>query len=295
MALLIVSAGRMAGASLRTIRAGTLGAALVVAAVVLVALGAMLGQRFAPSPGDAAAGATAMLDPARPDGRALIEHVGELSGRLLRLESEAERLGRRFAVPPGGKTDDKPESGAPRGGPWVAPTLPAAGGEVVAALGHLAAELDRIEAVMDRVARAATLRDLDGMALPTRAPVAGGRISSGFGHRVDPFNGRRARHTGVDFPAPRGAPILASGGGRVRFAGFRGAYGNTVEIDHGNGLVTRYGHASRLYVRRGELVLPGQKIAAVGSTGRSTGPHLHFEVLRGGRAVEPRAYLAGRR
>ena len=84
---------------------------------------------------------------------------------------------------------------------------------------------------------------------------------------------------------------MASAGGKVIFAGYRHAYGNTVEIDHGNGLATRYAHASKLNVRRGDLVLPGQAIATVGSTGRSTGPHLHFEVLRYGVAVEPRTYL----
>lgn len=294
MALLIVSAGRAAGAGLRTVRARPLFAGLGVAAVALVALGVALGQRLGASPAGGADGAAALLDPARPDGRALIEHVGTLSGRLLRLESEAERLGRRIGAATPEAATQAAEAGAPSGGPWVAPVLPAAGGDVVAALERLAAELDRVEATMDRVARTAALRDLDGMALPSRLPVAGGRISSGFGNRRDPFTGSRARHTGVDFPAQRGAPILASGGGRVRFAGFRGAYGNTVEIDHGNGLVTRYGHASRLYVRRGDLVLPGQKIAAVGSTGRSTGPHLHFEVLRGNRPVEPRLYLARR-
>jgi murein DD-endopeptidase MepM/ murein hydrolase activator NlpD len=292
MALLIVSAGRTAGAGLRTVGARSLAAGLGVAALALVALGVALGQRLGDSQ---AGGAAALLDASRPDGRALIEHVGTLSGRLLRLESEAERLGRSIGTDAGEAATDAAEDGAPSGGPWVAPVLPARGGDVVAALERFAAELDRVEAVMERIARAAALRDLDGMALPSRFPITGGRISSGFGNRTDPFTGDRARHTGVDFPAPRGAPILASAGGRVRFAGFRGAYGNTVEIDHGNGLVTRYGHASRLFVRRGDLVLPGQKIAAVGSTGRSTGPHLHFEVLRGGRAVEPRLYLAGRR
>jgi murein DD-endopeptidase MepM/ murein hydrolase activator NlpD len=292
MALLIVSAGRTAGAGLRTVGARTLAAGLGVAALALVALGVALGQRLGDSQ---AGGAAALLDASRPDGRALIEHVGTLSGRLLRLESEAERLRRSIGTDAGEAATDAAEDGAPSGGPWVAPVLPARGGDIVAALERFAAELDRVEAVMERIARAAALRDLDGMALPSRFPITGGRISSGFGNRTDPFTGDRARHTGVDFPAPRGAPILASAGGRVRFAGFRGAYGNTVEIDHGNGLVTRYGHASRLFVRRGELVLPGQKIAAVGSTGRSTGPHLHFEVLRGGRAVEPRLYLAGRR
>ena len=133
--------------------------------------------------------------------------------------------------------------------------------------------------------------DLAGMAIPSRYPIAGARISSGFGNRRDPFTKRLARHTGVDLSAPRGTPILASAGGTVRYAGYRRAYGNTVEIDHGRGLVTRYAHASKVLVRAGQVVLPEQAIAMVGSTGRSTGPHLHFEVLRNGTYVEPMNYL----
>lgn len=291
MAVLIVSAGRAAGAGLRTVRARTLAIGLGAAALAVLGLGIAVGARLAPGAPDGinlAAGTAP-----QPAGRALIDHVGELSGRLLRLESEAERLGQRVGVddPSARSTVAAQAAEVPSGGPWVSAGGP---GDVPATLEQLAGHLDRIEALMDRIARVATLRDLDGMALPSRAPVASGRISSGFGTRVDPFTGRRARHTGVDYPAPRGAPILASAGGRVRWAGPRGAYGRTVEIDHGNGLVTRYGHASRLFVRTGDVVLPGQKIAAVGSTGRSTGPHLHFEVLRNGRQVEPRLYLARR-
>jgi murein DD-endopeptidase MepM/ murein hydrolase activator NlpD len=92
--------------------------------------------------------------------------------------------------------------------------------------------------------------------------------------------------------APAGTPILAAAGGRVIFAGPKGGYGNAVEIDHGNGLMTRYGHASRILVHEGELVLPLQHVADIGTTGRSTGPHLHFEVLVNGAAVDPAAYLA---
>jgi murein DD-endopeptidase MepM/ murein hydrolase activator NlpD len=129
------------------------------------------------------------------------------------------------------------------------------------------------------------------MAFPYRLPVAGQRISSSYGLRHDPFTGRLARHTGLDIPAAHGTPILASGGGRVVAAGMRGAYGRAVVIDHGGGLATLYGHASKLLVRPGDVVMPNQPIALVGSTGRSTGPHLHFEVLRNGARVEPSQYL----
>jgi len=118
-------------------------------------------------------------------------------------------------------------------------------------------------------------------------------LGSPFGNRDDPFTGRRAFHSGLDFAAAPGTAIHAAAGGTVVSAGFRSDYGWVVEIDHGNGLRTRYAHASRLLVKTGDVVAPGATIAAVGSTGRSTGPHLHFEVLRSGEATDPRRYLAG--
>ncbi|WJF92117.1 M23 family metallopeptidase [Paraburkholderia bonniea] len=129
-------------------------------------------------------------------------------------------------------------------------------------------------------------------AFPGRTPVAGARFGSPFGNRLDPFNRNLHFHSGIDLAAPSGTPILAAAGGRVIFSGHRAGYGNTVDIDHGNGLVTRYGHAAKLIARAGDLVLPRQHIADVGSTGRSTGPHLHFEVLVNGTPTDPTAYLA---
>ena len=121
-------------------------------------------------------------------------------------------------------------------------------------------------------------------------PVAG-RVTSRFGARRDPLTGATSTHPGLDVAAPAGTPILAPAGGVVVSAGPRGGYGNAVEIDHGGGLVTIYGHAADLLVSTGDFVEPGQAIATVGSTGRSTGPHLHFEVRRGGAAVDPNQVL----
>jgi murein DD-endopeptidase MepM/ murein hydrolase activator NlpD len=156
-------------------------------------------------------------------------------------------------------------------------------------LSHLETEIELLEASLNRMAGVLADRDLATMAYPNRPPVQGRmpKISSGFGVRHDPFTGRLARHMGLDIPAAHGTAILASGGGRVLAAGFRGPYGIAVVIDHGHGLQTLYGHCSKLYVRAGELVMPQQKIAAVGSTGRSTGPHLHFEVMNHGKRVAP--------
>jgi murein DD-endopeptidase MepM/ murein hydrolase activator NlpD len=121
---------------------------------------------------------------------------------------------------------------------------------------------------------------------PLLLPVAG-RITSGYGVRRDPLTGEASTHPGLDVGAPEGTPIRAPVGGVVLSAGPRGGYGNAVEIDHGNGLVTLYGHVSELLVSKGDSVVPGQDIATVGSSGRSTGPHLHFEVRVGGRPVDP--------
>jgi len=118
------------------------------------------------------------------------------------------------------------------------------------------------------------------------------RVSSGFGNRKDPFTGGRAFHSGIDFPAPRGTAVLSAGYGKVSFVGEKSGYGNVVEITHSNGLITRYGHLSAFLVKEGQIVDTGTPIAKVGSTGRSTGPHLHFEVRRKDVAVDPGQYLA---
>lgn len=132
-------------------------------------------------------------------------------------------------------------------------------------------------------------RGLQG--IPQVIPAAGKHISSGFGYRSDPFSGGPAFHAGLDFKAPTGAPVFAAARGRVAFVGRHAGYGKSVEIDHGNGLRTRYAHMSEFRARSGEPVRAGQVIGAVGSTGRSTGPHLHFEVRLHGQPVNPRPFL----
>jgi murein DD-endopeptidase MepM/ murein hydrolase activator NlpD len=129
------------------------------------------------------------------------------------------------------------------------------------------------------------------MMIPTQHPVAFGGAGSGFGWRIDPFTGRSALHTGIDYQSNAGTAILAAAGGVVVTQEFRPDYGNMVEIDHGKDLVTRYAHASKVMVKKGDLVKRGQKIAEVGSTGRSTGPHLHFEVLVRGVPQDPQKFM----
>jgi len=143
---------------------------------------------------------------------------------------------------------------------------------------------------------AASLSRMDAMeralaAIPTSMPAAAVMMSSGFGFRSDPFTGGGAMHAGLDFKGPVGTPILSAAEGRVTFAGFNGGYGKTVEITHANGLLTRYAHLSGLNVTRGQMVKRGLQIGRMGSTGRSTGSHLHFEVRLNGRAINPRKFL----
>jgi murein DD-endopeptidase MepM/ murein hydrolase activator NlpD len=143
---------------------------------------------------------------------------------------------------------------------------------------------------------AASLSRMDAMeralaAIPTSMPAAVMMMSSGFGFRSDPFTGGGAMHAGLDFKGPVGTPILSAAEGRVTFAGFNGGYGKTVEIMHANGLLTRYAHLSGLNVTRGQMVKRGLQIGRMGSTGRSTGSHLHFEVRLNGRAINPRKFL----
>jgi murein DD-endopeptidase MepM/ murein hydrolase activator NlpD len=298
MAFIIVAAGPVTACRMRTIAAGRLLAYGALAAVALmvacVALGYLLAQQ---DPTPAIRGG---LDAGQPE-RVVVDRIGELTGRLTRLEIEAAGLARRLGVvaPLQDTTPDQPAdtgNDSPRGGPFLplVDDAPGQGVEPVTdglgrGLAQLEGEIALLQASLDRIAGVLADRELTTMAYPNRSPVQGAvpRVSSGFGVRHDPFTGRLARHMGLDIPAAHGTPILASGGGRVIYAGRRGPYGKAVVIDHGDGLQTLYGHCSKLYVRTGDLVMPQQRIADVGSTGRSTGPHLHFEVIRDGRRVAP--------
>jgi murein DD-endopeptidase MepM/ murein hydrolase activator NlpD len=284
VAFLIVSVGRLTGSRPRTLHAkpvllaGGLGLLLMLAACV--ALGFQLARLFAP-----AVTAVAPTETDRPEFLALVDRVGTLAGRLVQLESQAAVLAERLDIAPSAATLTRSAPGRSSGGPLIDAD----------GLDRVEADIDRLQGTFAGLSDAFVQQEVEEMAFPNRVPVAGGKvpISSSFGIRHDPFTGRMARHTGLDIPAKSGTPILASGGGRVIFAGYKGAYGLATVIDHGDGLSTLYGHASKLLVRVGDVVLPQQKIALVGSTGRSTGPHLHFEVIRNGQRVEPRQYLAG--
>jgi murein DD-endopeptidase MepM/ murein hydrolase activator NlpD len=123
-------------------------------------------------------------------------------------------------------------------------------------------------------------------------PVTGGYYSSNYGYRIDPINGHSEFHTGVDIVAPVGTQVMAAAGGVVSYSGTMPEYGNVVDVDHDNGLTSRYAHLSKRLVKVGDVVMKGQLIALVGNTGRTTGPHLHFEVREKGIALNPNKFLA---
>lgn len=154
-------------------------------------------------------------------------------------------------------------------------------------------EIDpRFERLGLSLARMAALeRGLASIPQVTPTSLAQTRVSSGYGYRRDPFNGGGAMHNGLDFKGPYGSPIYSAAAGEVTFAGWKGGYGKTVEVTHGNGMMTRYAHMSRFHSQLGQKVAAGDIIGAIGSTGRSTGPHLHFEVRINDRAVNPRPFL----
>eukprot|EP00873_Tetraselmis_striata_P030549 jgi/Tetstr1/450813/TSEL_037849.t1 len=169
------------------------------------------------------------------------------------------------------------------------------GGPFIPAGGEPGSIIDEANAVADALARYQSARRAL-LTAPIQPPVnGGGTITSSFGNRTDPFLKRAAFHSGIDFRASTGTPVLAAAGGTVSFAASNGGYGNMVEIDHGNGLSTRYAHLSQLGVSVGQTITGGQQIGRAGSTGRSTGPHVHFEVRKGGSAIDPSRFIAAGR
>ncbi len=238
---------------------------------------------------------------------AMAQKVGEMQAKVIKLEAvgsrvsglagiKAEELRALDAAGSPASAPAKPAAGTAgtgaggRGGPFVPASTPSIE-QLNEVLAQLDVQTDHGADVFTLVESRLLEKRLEMMMVPSIAPVAGG-VGSGFGFRVDPFNGRAALHTGLDYPAPVGTPIRAAAAGVVRSAEPDGAYGLSLELDHGNGLVTRYAHNSRILVKPGELVRRGQDIAMVGSTGRSTGPHLHFEVLLGGVPQNPARFLA---
>lgn len=219
----------------------------------------------------------------------MARRLGEMQAKLLQLESLGERVSGLAGINP---ADIRAKPG--QGGALVS-GRPLTMEELEKTL----ADLDRVTAqrtdVMSVVESRLFEQKVRTMMIPTQHPVAFGGAGSGFGWRIDPFTGRSALHTGIDYQSSTGTAILAAAGGVVVTQEFRPDYGNMVEVDHGKDLVTRYAHASKVTVKKGDLVKRGQKIGEVGTTGRSTGPHLHFEVLVRGVPQDPHKFMSASR
>ncbi len=218
---------------------------------------------------------------------ALALQLGEMHARIMRLDALSTRLAKMAGI----KERDLDAIQAPgAGGPQVNPQ-DISEAQLQAGIADLA---QQIELKSDRLSMLEAMllqQTMQKNMLPDNSPVNVGYNSSSFGWRVDPFSGRSAFHEGLDFTAATGTPIHAAAGGRVTFAEQTPDYGKIIKINHGSGLETRYAHASELLVKAGDVVRKGQLIARVGNTGRSTGPHLHFEVRRDGAPMDPRKFL----
>jgi len=227
---------------------------------------------------------------------AMAQRLGEIQAKLVRLDAVTERVSVAAGVRPADlelirkAPASQPATGG-QGGPYIPAYRPS--------LEQLQSSVSTVEETTDRTADIFTWLEsrlfearLRTLMVPSSRPVEAA-TGSGFGFRADPFTGRPALHAGLDFPAEVGTPIQAAAGGVVTLVDRHPQYGNVVEIDHGNQLVTRYAHASRFHVKPGDIVKRGQLIAEVGNTGRSTGPHLHFEVLLDGVPQDPARFLAG--
>ncbi|TMH30104.1 MAG: M23 family metallopeptidase [Betaproteobacteria bacterium] len=218
--------------------------------------------------------------------------LGELQAQVLRLDW----LGERLAKLAGLKPQELPPPLEPGVAPGVGGPAPTSARDLSAdEFALLLASLSRqVEQRSDQLGVLEALLVTDSAYrkfLPSLSPIEDGWFSSNFGWRIDPFTGQKSFHEGIDFPADSGTPVLAAASGKVVVAEVHPAYGKLVEIDHGNGLVSRYAHNSALFVKEGDLVVRGQRIGMVGSSGRSTGPHLHFEVRLNGVPQNPARFL----
>jgi murein DD-endopeptidase MepM/ murein hydrolase activator NlpD len=220
---------------------------------------------------------------------AMARRVGEMQAKLIKLEAMGERVASLAGIKPTElRPSDKPGG---KGGPYL-PVDGASMDTINAALASLDRSTDQRMDVFSLIESRLFESRLAALMVPSSLPVDAA-LGSHFGIRTDPFTGQPALHAGLDFPADPGTPIHAAAGGVVVSTESHPAYGNVVEIDHGNNLVTRYAHASRILVKTGDIVRRGQIVAEVGNTGRSTGPHLHFEVLVDGVHQDPAKFLFG--
>ncbi len=221
---------------------------------------------------------------------AMAVKIGEMQAQLMRLDALGERLSGMAGIRP----QEFRFSEAPGLGGAQSATMPPQNltltqfSEKVAMLSRqMESRTDMLGLLEAQLFEQAVRKK----ALPTMMPVAAPFNASGFGYRIDPFTGQQAMHEGIDFITDVGTPVVAAAGGVVQFAGFHPEYGNMIDIDHGNDLVTRYAHLSKVMVKEGNVLQRGRRIGDSGNTGRSTGPHLHFEVRFRGAPQNPSRFL----
>jgi hypothetical protein len=226
---------------------------------------------------------------AQADIDALTLRIGKMQGQMLRLNALGERL-----VDQGDLDKEEfdfdavPAVGGP-GDEVDVQSVPLA--DFLSMLDTLDNEMQDREQKLSVLESLLMSRSLHERVMPSGRPIAEGWLSSRYGKRNDPFTGKQDFHKGLDFAGKKGSEVIVVGDGVVSWAGKRTGYGNLIEINHGNGYTTRYGHNQRHLVEVGEKVKKGQQIALMGSTGRSTGPHVHFEVLQNGKTVNPSKYI----
>jgi murein DD-endopeptidase MepM/ murein hydrolase activator NlpD len=221
---------------------------------------------------------------------AMAVKLGEMQAQLTRLDALGERLSSLAGIRPQEfRFSEAPGLGgaAPTLMPPQNLSLPEFGDKLAALSRHVENRSDMLGVLEAQLFETAVKKKL----IPTMMPVEAPYNASGFGKRIDPFTGQWAMHEGIDFLADAGSNVVAAAGGVVQFAGFHPQYGFMIDIDHGNDLVTRYAHLSKLLVKEGDMVLRGRKMALSGNTGRSTGPHVHFEVRFRGSAQNPAKFL----
>jgi murein DD-endopeptidase MepM/ murein hydrolase activator NlpD len=219
---------------------------------------------------------------------ALAMRVGQMNANVIRLDALGKRLTRMANLDDGEFDFGHPPA---QGGAEGADGQPAQIPDLTAMVDDLQSQLSNREQQLGVLENLILTRELNKQVYPEGRPVQDGWISSYYGQRSDPFSGYTAFHKGLDFAGPEGTHVTAVAAGLVTFAGERAGFGEMVEINHGNGLSTRYCHNEKILVKQGDMVRKGEQIALMGSTGHSTGPHLHFEVLKNGTQVDPLRFI----
>ena len=216
----------------------------------------------------------------------LVTHVARMQAKITRLEALGQQVASQNDLD--GQFDFSDEVGV---GGMSDLGASVELNQLIQDMDKLASQIDHREQQLSVLETVVSNLHIDKERYISGRPLAKGWLSSPFGLRNDPFTGRRAMHKGIDFAGAKGTEVVATAAGVVTWAGSMFGYGNLVEIDDGNGLHTRYGHNASLSVQVGDVVIKGQQVAIMGSTGRSTGPHVHYEVLRGGRQIDPQKYV----